>query len=432
MTRVSAARCTWALTCAVAVLSAAAPADRGPDLADLLNRYDRGEFAEVVRAMAELPPPPNAQRIARSDNPAEPVFLELQRLAPAWIETSGSDAASRRRLVLAAFALELTNARPSVSWTLRYPMLVWACELLRTHPTQLPGERWWHLASIALYQDMNDWLHLLGAGVVRPSTSEATRFFSVADKAEFSAGHLSHARLALGDEPRLLLADVYYAERQTFLSDSPAGITAQQTSPQLLDSFRAMLNDKFNARPPRIAPDPRALQLLLDRVDRLPALQARYEDLARHPALRGDALLHLAFLRMRLEAWNEALAHLDAALRVSREPMVIGMSHHFRGWIFEQTGRRDDAIEAYRAALAVAPLARSTSILLAAQLGQTGRQEEAYEVLDAALKARPAPDRGWAPEPLPRDAPADLWPLYQRGDALMLRAYLERLREALR
>ena len=131
MTRVSAARCTWALTCAVAVLSAAAPADRGPDLADLLNRYDRGEFAEVVRAMADLPAPPNAQRIARSDNPAEPVFIELQRLAPAWIETAGSDAAARRRLVLAAFALELTTARPSVSWTLRYPMLVWACELLR-------------------------------------------------------------------------------------------------------------------------------------------------------------------------------------------------------------------------------------------------------------------------------------------------------------
>ena len=63
------------------------------------------------------------------------------------------------------------------------------------------------------------------------------------------------------------------------------------------------------------------------------------------------------------------------------------MSHYLRGWVFQRTGRRDDAIAEYRVALEASPQARSISTMLADQLAQAGRQAEAYDVLDAGLKA---------------------------------------------
>lgn len=72
------------------------------------------------------------------------------------------------------------------------------------------------------------------------------------------------------------------------------------------------------------------------------------------------------------------------------------------------------------------------SILLAAQLTRTGRQREAYAILDAALKASPAPDVSNFRVDGMVDPPPDPRLLYQRGDAVMLATYLDRLRETLR
>jgi hypothetical protein len=59
----------------------------------------------------------------------------------------------------------------------------------------------------------------------------------------------------------------------------------------------------------------------------------------------------------------------------------------------------------------------------------SGRQPEAFKLLTQALEARPSPGT-FLPETV--DPPPDLWPLYPRGDALLLPTYLTRLREALR
>lgn len=406
-----------------------------PDLTALLDRYERGDFAAVARAMAEIPPAPSQRTPLGQGDPNEPTFVELQRLAPGWITAAGPAAAARRRLVVAAFALELTVDRPSTPWPRSYPLLVWACELLRKNPTALPGERWWYLASIAAFADADDWSHLVGTAKAKLPiglTASSVRFFSAADQEELALGHLSHARRAMPMEARLQLVEVQYEEHQTFLPFAgPLGINSPQTSPILLDSLDRLLRPPASKTPEK-ALDPRSAKAALDRVNRIGVVASRYEALRRHAALRADIELHQGFLDLRLEAWSGALAHLDEVPRATVEPMLIALSHHFRGWIYEQTGQRAQAIAAYRASLAAAPLARSVSILLAAQLTENGEQEEAYAILDAALKARPAPDRSryvpWPETPGPRDP----WPLYRRGEALLLESHMQRLRETLR
>jgi hypothetical protein len=360
------------------------------------------------------------------------------QVAPRWIDAAGAAAAPRRRLVAAAFALELAHARRSTGWPFRYPLIVWACDLLRTSPTGLPGERWWYLASVALLEDMGDWEHAVGSTIVRkqgvePLPPARRRFFSRADQLEYSDGHVTHARKAFPDEVRLQLASAHFAESQTFLpSSGPRGINSQQTSPALLESLDRQQRQPVGLNPDGRPAGPLDIKRILDRVDRIPRVVDQYGALYRHEPIRGDVELRQGFLALRLEAWDDALAHLDNAVATAAEPELVGLGHLFRGWVFEQTGRPEDAITAYRAALAPAPLARTTSILLAAQLTRNGRQDEAYPILDAALKASPMPDaqvfrQHGEPEPA-----LDLWPRYRNGDAVLLTSYVKRMREALR
>ena len=425
------------LVLAAGLVAASVEAQRGsaPVLAELLARYDRGEFADVTRAMADLPPAAPRGRVPEgSGDPTDPIFLELQRLAPPWIGAAGPEAVSRRRLVAAAFALELVNARRAVPWAARYPLLVWACELLRNGPTALPGERWWHLTAIALFEEADDWTRVLGstrASVPRTAPGWRPAFFSRADREEFTAGHLAHARGAVPDEPRFDLADVQYEESLTFLWDNPVGINAHQTSPATVAEMQKRVTEKFTPSADPVALHPFALKVLLGRIDGIPRVAARYEALGRDERVRGDVELRLGFLGLRQESWAAALEHFANVPRFTGERVLVGLSHHFRGWIFDQTGRRDAAIQAYRDALTATPLARSTSLLLAPLLMQTGQQEEAFAVLHAAIKARPEPDQ-LTSGPAPFDAPIDPWPLYKRGDALRLRSFLLELRKSLR
>jgi tetratricopeptide (TPR) repeat protein len=118
------------------------------------------------------------------------------------------------------------------------------------------------------------------------------------------------------------------------------------------------------------------------------------------------------------------------------------VSHYLRGWVFQRTGRRDDAIAEYRVALEASPQARSISTMLADQLAQAGRQAEAYDVLDAGLKASLAaadsrsrfPTRGGGRAGAGPfiDQPKDPWDQFQHGDARLIPTYFTQLREALR
>lgn len=431
------ARCAAVATVTVCLLAASPRAVAPVRIADLLDQYEQGGIAAVARAILDIPAPPSTPklRVYESDT-SDVAYVELTRAAPAWIAAAGTDAAARRRLVAATFALELAYLRQGIPWRARYPLIVWSCELLRRQPTRLPAERWWHLASMAILEDAEDWRHVLGvAKVPMPPTISPREmpFINQADREEFIDGHLDHVAKALPGEPRLRLPDVHYAEYLTFLPDleGPLGIGGQQTSSGVLASLEELLRNRARANAAQQGLDPREVKELLARVRRIPQIASRYAALASEEPLRGDADLRQGFLRLRLEEWDAALAHLEAVPRGTDEAPLVALSHHFRGWIFEQTNRRDAAIVAYREALAAAPRARSVSLLLAAQLTQIGRLDEAYALMDAALKARPAPDRRLLTMAAPHDAPIDPWLRYKRGDALLLTAFLDRLREAL-
>ena len=420
-----------ALVCLIAL---AEPMARTPTLEDLLVGYDRGEFQTVVRAMRELPERPSV--VGGTDGVRlDPLFLEWEKLAPRWIGAAGPAESGRRRLVAASFALELANARSASQWYLRYPFVAWACGLLRASPASHPAERWWHLAAIAVMEDNEDWPHVMGGlWTQRHSATYLRRtpkmFFSDADRDEAITGHLAHARLAVPDEVRWRLVDAHYEESQTILEEAagPLGIGGHQTSAQQRkDLARAAAGQKVG---PPVGPlSQHAAATTLDRLGRIPPLVQRYEALNTVPSLRADVALHLGFLRIRNEDWEDALGHLREVPKLTQEPALVSLSYHFMGWVHQQTDQRTAAIDAYRKALAVSPRSRSTSILLAAQLLDAGRQAEAYTLMHGTLEARRTPGTFATEE---ADPPPDLWPLYPRGDALLLPRYIARLREALK
>jgi tetratricopeptide (TPR) repeat protein len=423
----------WLAVCVIAS-SLAVSQPSTPTLEDLLLRYDRGEFQAAAREMRDLPERPTV--VGGADGVRlDPLFLEWEKLAPRWIDAAGAGQAGRRRVVAASFALELANARNATQWYLRYPFVAWACGLLRASPASHPAERWWHLAAIAVMEDNEDWPHAIGglwtqqraATYLRRTTKQ---FFGDADREEAATGHLAHARLAFPNEVRWRLAEVHYEESQTILEEAagPLGIGGHQTSRQQREELaRLASGQKIGSQAGPLARH--AATAALDRLGRIPPLVQRYEALNSVPALRGDVALHLGFLRIRMEEWEEALGHLREVPKLTQEPALVSLSHHFMGWAYQQTDQRAAAIDAYRKALAVSPRSRSTSILLAAQLLDAGRQAEAYTLMHGALEARRTPGTFATEE---ADPPPDLWPLYPRGDALLLPTYIARLREALK
>ena len=94
------------------------------------------------------------------------------------------------------------------------------------------------------------------------------------------------------------------------------------------------------------------------------------------------------------------------------------ISHFLEGAAWEGDLHPSEAESAYRAALAVAPLARSASLRLTALLSAGGRVNEAAAVLDSALLA----DR-------PADDPANA---FASGDGRIAAALLVRLREGIK
>jgi tetratricopeptide (TPR) repeat protein len=374
----------------------------GPGVRDLLNQYERGEYDDALRAMAELPPAP-----ASEGGPFDRISQDLRDLAPEWIAANGPVGVDRRRLVLAAFAADLVRARPDVEWRLRYPLMAWACDLLRSRPTHLAAEQWWYLASLAEIEEAGDWADALD--------------------------HLTHATAAFPNEHRFLLADAQYHESQTFLGGlaDPPALSGQEASPAFVARLgRVVAGGRVAAPFNQFSPD--TAQLMLDKIARIPAVAREYAALSRYEDLGGDVDLHLGFLQLRTQDWDGALDHLRHVPQRTTEPLLIGLSHFFSGWAYQRTGRHDDAITEYRHALELAPRARSASILLAAELAQTGRQAEGYVLLGSALTASPAPDLLMPPAQRTRDAPADPWLLYRRGDAGLAPTFLARLREALK
>jgi len=159
-----------------------------------LDRYERGDYDAVL---TEVYATPDIKAFGK----------QLTDLAPRWVSAQGPDAVDRRRLVAAAFTLEaikpaMERVLPTPGSPEAAPILEWACQLLRSTPSALPAERWWHLAAVALIQrSWNDYL----TGEIDPRITRTAEYGPVRN-------HLGHSVNRFPDEPRFRLAAVVSKE----------------------------------------------------------------------------------------------------------------------------------------------------------------------------------------------------------------------------
>ena len=151
---------------------------------------------------------------------------------------------------------------------------------------------------------------------------------------------------------------------------------------------------------------------------RIPRAQQQFDALGSDPEVAGEALLHSAFLELRLRHWKAGRERLILARPRQTEPILRAAVDYLTGWTSERLGETDAAIAAYRRALEVTPTMRNLATELSALLFLRNERNEAYAILDRALSADYPPD--------------DFMMIIERADARFVDGHLRALREALR
>jgi len=337
-------------------------------VSSLLDRYYAGKFDEVVAALARLPK-------------LDSIINGLSRDGAAWIDKGAPAEWDRRELAAATFALEAARLGVWSSWKIRIvqpimipmdagspdmermnrppPFLQWApaarliewgCARFRKRAETTPSERWWQLGAIAVAERAEDHEFLISD--TRPISNK-----------DADIVHLRHALDRFPDEPRFLLVKAIALEWRTW--------------PEI----------------PRGAPRFVA-----------PAIE-EFERLLQHEAIGAEANVRLASLFARVGNTERALSMLTAVEDQTRDKYLIYLARFFRGRIHESAGRREEALTAYRGAVATMPGAQAASLALASLLAAGDRRDEAAELVDRTLNAPSFdPWRGYA------DADDRFWP----------------------
>ena len=310
----------------------------GPAL-DALDRFERGDPAGRPLSFDSV------QAFSSS-------FENLRKAAPALIGADPSQQA-RRRLAIAAYALDLINANPNV--VADGPMMraadpalrsmagnnltglvspsasdvvEWACSVLR-EGSPLPAERTWHLAAIAAL--------------------ERFRGQSSLDS------HIDHAESRFPKDPEWALARAVSQELQTW----PDG------------------RDGEDYKPPSGLGASR--------------IEARFKEAAEFPATRQEAHLRWGYFELRRGRTDEALTHFAEA----GDPGDVVLRywlHLFKGQALERAGRLDDAIASYRLAFSDVPYAQSATTALAVALVANHQGDEAAALTNRMLSVEPPLD----------------------------------------
>ena len=327
--------------------------------ATLLDRYERRQFTPV-----ELP---NARSIDLWN-----AFREMQYAAPGWIRARGPVEESRRRLVVATYALELVVAYSTVARaatttvnaltvvpesdggdvTVRTADIVeWACRLIQDGPVS-PLEREWFMASVAALQHLD--------GGVSLST------------------HLKHAEARVPGEPRWVLAKAIALEQQVWPMRSQPG-SLRNVSDRNAAEVATML---------------KAASAL--------------------PAVHDEAELRWGYFELGRGRVDEALNHF-ARVGSPQDRDVRYWLHLFRGRALDEARRPAEAVAAYELAVAEIPYAQSAAFALASALVVHRRAGEAAALVTRTLAIRP---------------PRDPWMVYQFPDIRFWDALLATLRGA--
>jgi tetratricopeptide (TPR) repeat protein len=265
----------------------------------------------------------------------------------------------RARQMLAAFALEAATShltqKPAAT-----KLIEWGCRQVRRNmpPAATPGEfeRRWHIAAFASL-----------SGAIDPDALEA---------------HTAHVRLQFPKEPRIPFERAVAAE--------------QRTAPFLTT--------------PRV-PEPEITK-------RLQEAAAKYREAAADAGLRAEALMRLGRVELALDRADAAVEALRSADAAGGDADVQYLARLFLGQALERQGRRDEAAQAYRRALALAPGAQSAELALAALAFRQGARDEA--------------DRGISHMLTRPETAADPWWNYWPADFRRIDAVMNAMREALK
>ena len=302
---------------------------------DVLDRYDRREYAAAVTTLIKLPS-------------LEAFSKAYRETAGGWALDMGPAHVDRRRMVVAVVALEAAHARGGVEWTHAQLLLEWACGFLRG--TRVPTElerRWMHAASALI------------EGTASGAALEL---------------HVTHALTRFPDDPALVMARAVAAE----LRAGPDQRTASGT---------------------RAPGEPAEIPLGADSAYATAPLTLtvfRLQQAAKVPEIRREALLRLGYTALRQGQAQAALDHLAAVgpAGAGADPFIDYLVFLFRGRALDRLKRWEDAAVAYRQAVDLQP-AQSAELALAAALFRAGHRAEAAAVADRSLTRREAAPDPW-------------------------------------
>jgi VWFA-related protein len=148
------------------------------------------------------------------------------------------------------------------------------------------------------------------------------------------------------------------------------------------------------------------------------AIVARYEEAMKFPETEPEARVRAARFLYGIGSFERALELLNDSTRQSADKEVRYFADLIRGQILRALGRSNDAVAAFRAALATWPGAQSARVALMTLLVHRGEREEAAALAEAA---QTAPDSEFDP-----------WWTYWLGDFRAYPAMLDKLRELAR
>jgi tetratricopeptide (TPR) repeat protein len=148
---------------------------------------------------------------------------------------------------------------------------------------------------------------------------------------------------------------------------------------------------------------------------------AQFEEAAREPALRAEALVRGATLLFDSNRRPDALAWLERV--PDQSDPVVGYAQHWTHARILDDDRPADAAAAYRRALAVAPKSQTAAIGLAAALQRAGRAEDSATAAADARRMHVI-----SPAEFGRRAPEDLMLTFDRGDRRFVPQWLAELR----
>jgi hypothetical protein len=330
-------------------VAAAAPSHPRADMpavADLLDRYARGDAAGVVAALERL-------------DDFHDLLVRLKKEAPAWITAAGATDRSRRTLTVATVALEAARVDEWREWKLvQHPppsfmpldtlywkppplIITWASHLFSDDGLPTADEHLWQLAAIAVAERAEDFEFLIGSPYEDRSDpgDEIT--------------YLGPLVKRFPHETRFILAQGIALEWRSW----PAKRRSTRGTSEAERVFDALGTD---------------------------------------PIVGGEAMVRRGELALRAShSPGDAIQLFDRADLATRDPYVAYLARFLKGQAFEAQHRDEDAIAAYHAALRVIPRAQSASIALAARLFLTDHRTEAATVIASNMSGGPQPLDPW-------------------------------------